>query len=344
MVGVRGASARDDALKRDVDACLEAGCRAVVLFDRDVPSGGPRNIESPSQVRDLIAFLRGSLGDDLLVAIDQEGGAVQRLRAERGFVESPSAADLAMMSLHERAEHHHATAAQLRDLGIGMNFAPCVDLAIDPSSPIIASKGRSFGSEPGRVLTLALESIGTHRAARVVACAKHFPGHGSASSDSHLGLPDITEAWRESRELAPFVALAHEQNLAMMTAHLLHRGVDADLPASLSRAWTTGVLRERLGFDGVVVTDSLDMRAVADRFPAGEAAARAIVAGADLALDANNMPGAVRACPAPEMAGAIARAVEDGTIPEERLREAAARVDALVAFTRASDGPPPTRA
>lgn len=344
MVGVRGASQRDDALRRDVDACREACCRAVVLFDRDVPSGGARNIESPSQVKELVAFLREALGEDLLVAIDQEGGAVQRLRAERGFVESPSAAALSEMWAHARVAHHRATAAQLRELGIGMNFSPCVDVAIDQDSPIIAAKGRSFGSDPARVLTLALESIGAHRDARVVACAKHFPGHGSASSDSHLGLPDITVVWRETRELAPFVALAHEANLAVMTGHLLHRGVDAELPASLSRAWTTGVLRERLGFGGAVVTDSLDMRAIADRFQAGEAAAMAMAAGADLALDANNMPGSARECPAPEMSGAILRAVDEGLVSEERVREAAGRVDALLAFTRASDDPPPTRA
>lgn len=344
MVGVRGARPEDDALRRDIDACREARCRAVILFDRDVPSGGERNILSPSQVKELIASLREALGDDTLVAIDQEGGSVQRLRAARGFVETPSAADLARMSPEERRGCHDALAGQLRDLGVGMNFAPCVDIALDLASPIIATRGRSFGDDPGAVAALARESIDAHRLARVLPCMKHFPGHGSAASDSHLGLPDITRVWDESRELSTFAALAHEPNLACMTGHLLHRAVDPARPASLSRAWTTAFLRARLGFDGVVVTDSLDMRAVSDRFPAGVAAAEAIEAGADLALDANNMPGPSRDCPALEMAAAVRRAVAEGRLEPAQIERSAARVASAVEFTRAGDAPRPTRA
>lgn len=344
MVGVRGAGPGDDALRRDIDACIEARCRAVILFDRDVPSGLDRNILSPTQAKELTSYLRDALGDDTLVAIDQEGGTVQRLRAARGFVETPSAADLARMSPDDRRGHHGALAAQLRDLGIGMNFAPCVDIAIRAESPIIAARGRSFGADPGAVAALARESIEAHRLARVVPCMKHFPGHGSASSDSHLDLPDITRVWDEPRELSPFAALAREPNLACMTGHLLHRAVDPHRPASLSRAWTTGLLRARLGFDGVVVTDSLDMRAVSDRFPAGAAAAEALAAGADLALDANNMPGRQRPCPAPEMAAAVLRAVDEGRIEPAQIERSAARVASAVEFTRAGDAPPPMRA
>lgn len=331
MVGVRGARPGDDALRRDLDDCLAARCRAVVLFDRDVPSGGARNIESPTQVRELIAFLRETLGDGTLVAIDQEGGAVQRLRAGRGFVESPSAAAFAAMTALDRAASATALARQLASLGIDLNFAPCVDLAIDPASPIIAAKERSFGADGAVVVAMAREALAAHRAACVAACVKHFPGHGSAGADSHLGLPDVTAVWRE-RELAPFAALAGDTP-AVMTGHLLHRGVDDDQPASLSREWTTGVLRGRLGFGGAVVTDSLDMRAIRDRFGAGEAAARALRAGADLALDANNMPGEPRACPAGEMAGAIARAVERGDLAPERVAASARRVDALLSVS-----------
>ncbi len=334
MVGVRGAGPGDDALRRDLDACVEARCRAIVLFDRDMPSGGPRNVESPGQLRDLIAFVRETLGQGTIVAVDQEGGSVQRLRAASGFVESPSASDFAAMAPDRRTAEADALARQLGDLGIDLNFAPCADVAINLESPIIASRGRTFGSDPEVVIACAVAVRDAHHRAGVSPCVKHFPGHGSARGDSHRGLPDITDVWDEAVELAPFAALLKADSpVCCMTAHLLHRVVDAEFPASLSRAWTTGVLRDRLRFAGVVVTDSLDMRAVADRFPTGEAAALAIAAGADLALDANNMPGASRVCPATEMASAIARAIEDGRIEREAVANSARRVDAMAAFS-----------
>jgi beta-N-acetylhexosaminidase len=334
MVGVRGARPDDDALRRDLEACRDSRCRAVALFDRDAPSGDGRNIQSPGQLRELIAFVRETLGTDTLVAIDQEGGTVQRLRASAGFVESPSASEFASLSPDVRRDIAHAQAAQLRDLGIDLNFAPCVDVAINPSSPIIAKRGRSFGADPHLIVDCATEVIAAHLQARVVPCLKHFPGHGSARADSHLGLPDITECWNEAVELAPFVSLMNKHDpICVMTAHLLQRGVDKDLPVSLSHAWTTGVVRERLGFTGVIITDSLDMRAIADRFPSGDASARALAAGADLALDANNMPGASRDCPAPLMADAILRALKDGRIDPASLEQSARRVDSLAAFT-----------
>src|SRR5690606_6347364 len=165
-----------------------------------------------------------------------------------------------------------------------------------------------------------------------------FPGHGSAPLDSHLALPDITACWREADELAPFASLCNNAPVAVMTAHLLHRGIDPEFPASLSRVWTTGVLRERLGFGGVIVTDSLDMRAAAQRWPCDQAAAIAVRAGADLALDANNMPGAPRSCPAPEMIRGLFRAIDHNELTPETLRAAARRVDALAAFTRPRPG------
>jgi beta-N-acetylhexosaminidase len=322
--------------------CVEARCRAIVLFDVDAPSGGARNIESPAQVRELIAHIRETLGAGTIIAIDQEGGSVQRLRTARGFVDSPSAADYARMSIEERADEAKALAGQLASLGIDLNFAPCVDVAINGDSPIIARRGRSFGDDPAAVARLAREVVEAHRAAGVTPCLKHFPGHGSAASDSHLGLPDITGVWDEERELAPFASMVSSSPpIAVMTAHLLHRGVDAEFPASLSRAWTTAGLRERLGFDGVVVTDSLDMRAIADRWPSGEAAALALVAGADLALDANNMPGLARECPALKMAAAIRRAVDSGALSEDALRRSAQRIEEITRRGVSSAAPPP---
>jgi beta-N-acetylhexosaminidase len=334
MVGVRGARPEDEALERDLDACAEARVGGVILFDRDLSTGGPRNIEGPAQLADLVAHLRARLGEHLLVAIDQEGGAVARLRPDRGFGATASAAELSMLTAEERRERLAAMAAELAGLGIDLDFAPCVDLALDPHSSIIAARGRSFGSDLDRVVSCAQDVLSALHTAGVAGCAKHFPGHGSARGDTHAGLVDITGAHEDSevevyRRLLAGAEVARPR--AIMTGHLLHRGIDADLPASLSPAWTTGVLRGEVGFAGVVVTDSLDMGAIADRWPAGEAAALAVIAGADLVLEGVNLHGPPRACPVPEMAAAIRAALHAGRIPggEASIVARARRVRAL---------------
>jgi len=332
MVGVRGAHADDPALRADLEACRAARCKAVILFDRDLPTGGARNVESPVQVAELVRFVKERLGEGTLVAVDQEGGRVARLRPERGFEEHISAAEFAALPAEERGAWAERQAAQCARLGIDVNFAPVVDLDLCADERSVLSGGRAYGADAETVTACAHVVIEAQRRAGVVSCLKHFPGHGSCAVDSHFALPEITETFDGERELAPYRALLREgdASVGVMTAHVLHRGYDAELPASLSPSITGGLLRDRLGFDGLVVTDSLDMRAVADRFPAGEAAALALIGGADLALDGNNHPGEPRPCPAPEMAEGIARAVRTGRLSENRVRESAERVERSV--------------
>lgn len=334
MVGVRGSRPGQAELERDLDACGESHVGGVILFDRDLASGGSRNIESPAQLAELIAHLRARLGDRLLVAIDQEGGAVARLRPERGFGPTASAAELTGMPEAERREWLAAMASEMAALGIDLDFAPCVDLALEPESSVIAKRGRSFGSAVDRVVGCARDVLSALHGAGVAGCAKHFPGHGSARGDTHRGLVDITDT-HASGEIEVYRELlggpAPTRPRAIMTGHLLHRGVDGERPASLSAAWTTDILRAMLGFSGVIVTDSLDMQAIADRWPAGDAAALAVAAGADIALDGVNLDGPARACPASAMATGIRDALGAGKIPggEASIVERARRVRAL---------------
>jgi beta-N-acetylhexosaminidase len=360
-VGVRGGGPGDPTLEAELDRCARAHAGGVILFDVDVPerdrlrgeglaeaearAGAPRNILAPEQARGLVRSLRARLGSGLIVSVDQEGGLVSRLGPARGFPASPSPRDYAAMPDDRRLDAARTLAGSVASVGIDLNLAPCVDVAVNPDGPGHTALGRSFGRDPARVAALAGEQIDAMHAAGVSCCLKHFPGHGSARGDTHLGLVDITETFDEAAELAPYRTLLGPARPcagapdAVMISHLVHRGYDADRPASLSAAVVTGLLRGRLGFDGLVLTDSLDMRAVADRFGAGEAAVLALEAGADVALEANNLSERIP-CPAPEIHRAIRSAVDDGRLSVDRLEASAARLDAFLERRRARGAGP----
>lgn len=356
MVGVRGASADDPALRADIEACRASACAAVILFDVDLPAmsalmsaGAPRddakaravrNIVSPRQTRALTDHLGRSLGEGAIIAVDQEGGDVARLSRARGFPCALSAAAFAALDESKRRSEAAALARTVADCGFTLNLGPCVDLSLNPANPIIAGKRRAYAAHPGLAAACASLVVEAHRAAGVASCLKHFPGHGSSTADSHLGFADIAQTHSPELEWAPYRMLFDvfgRSGVAVMTGHVHHRLFDADHPASLSKAWTTGILRERLGFGGAVIVDSLDMGAVTGRYSADDALVLAINAGADVLLDCNNAPGDPRACPAPAMHEAVARAVTDGRVEGgvDRLALSAARIDAtLVAPTR----------
>lgn len=332
MVGVRGDEPGSALLDADLDACEAAQCRGVILFDRDLPSRSTRNIVNPEQTRNLVAELRRRLGGtDLFVAIDQEGGAVERLTPDRGFRGTPPAAEVATLPPDEQGRIAREQAQQLAGLGVNCNFAPCVDLARNPDSHIIAGKGRAYSHDPTVVIACARRVLAAHKTAGVLACLKHFPGHGAAAGDTHLGLVDISLEARPDLELAPYHWLKRDAPMVMI-GHLIDRFIDPDLPASLSPKHTSDLLRTRIGYRGVIIVDSLDMRAIADRWGLAEACILALNAGADILLDCNNAPGPERECPAPTMAAAIREALDAGRIAGgvERLRESAERIRAAM--------------
>lgn len=273
-----------------VKAIVHDGLGGVILFDRNV-DGTRQNISSPAQLRGLTAELQHYGKNSLLIAVDQEGGKVCRLKEADGFPSTESAASL---SAEETCENVHQQAklmaASLRESGINFNLAPVVDLNLNQENPIIAKYERSYSTKSVTVVRCASQFITAHHAMGVACCIKHFPGHGSAKADSHLGFVDITACWQE-KELEPFAHLIESGfSDAVMTAHVVHGGMDKDLfPATLSQKIITGLLRKQLGFDGVVVSDDLQMKAISDRWGYEEAVQKAVLAGVDLLVVGNNL-------------------------------------------------------
>lgn len=294
---------------------------------RTVPLAGwilfGRNVRTLDQTRALTDEIRGAYAGSAtpIVAIDQEGGRVARLR--EGVEEIPSM--LALASTRDEGLAKNAgqqVAFDLRRAGVNLDFAPVLDLALFAQNTVIGT--RSFGDNPDKVATLAGAFADGMRLQNIVPTFKHFPGHGSTAVDSHLDLPavDVEESLLRSRDLIPFARLLPAAE-AVMTAHIVTRAFDEDLPATLSSRILTDVLRRELGFRGVCFTDCLQMDAIAKHFGVATGAVRAIVAGADCVLISHSMDLAEAAVEA------IERAAESGSLSLDRLTEAYARVERL---------------
>ena len=331
-VGFRGTTAADcELIARDI---RELHLGGIILFDQDMAGGtidsGPRrrNIESPAQVKALLTHLQAQAAIPLLTSIDQEGGRVNRLKPAYGFPPSISHQELGRLDQPAETYRHAALTAQtLAGLGLNLNLAPVVDLDANPDNPIIQGKGRSFSSDPAAVARHAAEFVRPHRAYGVLTCAKHFPGHGSATGDTHLGLVDVTAHWHE-RELLPFQSLiAAGLCDSIMTAHVFNAKLDPEFPATLSHKIITGILREKLGFDGVITSDDMEMKAIAHHYGLEKSVPAAIEAGLDVLCFGNNLtydPAIAR-----KAVDILVRAVESGRLTETRIDVSYRRVLAL---------------
>lgn len=344
------AEAADSELRRKVAQMVIAGFRGmdgegeevrslvrdlrvggVIYFDRDVPTArNVRNVRSPEQLKALSESLRKMAETPLFIAIDQEGGRVSRLKENYGF--PPTVTALSQGQINDTlatVKWAGQTAKTLRDAGINVDFAPCVDVNVNPDCPVIGRIGRSFSDDPARVLTHAGIWIRQLRKAGVLTSLKHFPGHGSSRVDSHLGLTDITDTWQREKELMPYrTFIGQGYGDFVMVGHLVHRDVDPDYPASLSAKWIDGVLRRELGFRGVVITDDLNMGAITDNYTLETALELAINAGVDMIILGNNGPKYEPGLAAKAI-GIICTAVEQGRISPERIDQAYGRVMAL---------------
>ena len=319
------------------DSVLAADLRdralgGVILFDRLLAARQPdNNIISATQTARLCAELQDCAGGRLLIAVDQEGGMVSRFKAERGFPTTATARRLGQSGdVGLTAISAACTAEMLGAVGINLNLAPVVDLDVEGDNPIIGRYQRSFAADPAVVGRHAAEWITAHRRRRILTCLKHFPGHGSSLADSHLGFVDISAAWREE-ELAPYRTLiADGMADLVMVGHLFNSRIDPLLPATLSPAAIGGLLRRDLGFDGAVITDDMQMRAITDRYGLTEACIMALTAGADILIIGNNlqydplMVGRITA--------GIVEAVRQGRLSEERIDAAWRRVRKLQTF------------
>lgn len=292
-----------------------------------------RNVEGPEQLRRLVSELHEAAlkANPLLVAIDQEGGTVQRLRAP--WTEWPP---MRTVGARDRSGDTHALGValgrELADLGIGLDFAPVVDVDTNPHNPVIGD--RSFAGTPEAVGRHAAALISGLQETGVAACAKHFPGHGDTHVDSHEALPRVSHSIERLREieLPPFQAAIDADVASMMTAHVITEALDAERPATLSRR-VLDILRHELGYEGVVFSDDLEMAAIADHHAPGDAARLAIEAGCD----------AILACRRTDVRNAALAALE--ALPDRLLEGPARRVAALKARygggANASDAMPP---
>jgi beta-N-acetylhexosaminidase len=287
LIGFRGTTA--DARSPIVAEITRNAVGGVVLFDR---VGGRastiRNISSPAQLRTLVATLQAAgmatpPGAPLIVAVDQEGGSVARLSPRFGFPATYTAASLGARNdpAFTRAQGE-AIGRTLASVGINLNLAPVVDVNINPRNPAIGRNGRSFSSDPRRVISQAGAFVDGQHAVGVRTTLKHFPGQGSAAGDTHLGVVEVTRRWTDA-ELRPFGALiASGQADAVMTGHIFNARLDPAHPATLSARVVTGLLREQLGFRGVVISDDMQMGAIRAAYGWDEAVALAIAAGVDI--------------------------------------------------------------
>ncbi len=286
ILGFRGLSLVE---AYDLHNYLQSGMiGGIVLFDKDLETGEKRNISDPLQTVRLISDLKDNSKYPILVAIDQEGGKVARLNSSNGFEEFPSAMEVALKEDFEYAQICFKKIAEvLKYVGINVNFAPVVDLSINSNNTVVVGKGRCFGSEPKQVATYAKMFINAHLELGILPVAKHFPGHGSSFDDSHYGWVDISNTWI-TKELKPYELLNNAGRLpAVMVGHLYNKHIDPNFPASISHIWVEEILRKQIGFDGLVISDDLQMKAICDYFTLEEVVEHAFKSGIDILVFAN---------------------------------------------------------
>ncbi|MEI8032452.1 MAG: glycoside hydrolase family 3 protein [Chlorobiaceae bacterium] len=324
MIGFRGLDAEDSSqIAREIS---ERHIGGVVLFDYDVPSHSPqRNISSPEQLQRLTLELQRLSRIPLFIAIDQEGGRVSRLKPGAGFPPSRPAAELGRIDNRDTTlAVARECARTLKAMHINMNLAPVADLDTNPRNPVIGKLERSFSSDPEVATRNIRLTVSAFHEEGIMATLKHFPGHGSSSTDTHLDFTDVTGSWTE-KELEPYRALvASGYSDAIMTGHLFNATLDPLYPATLSKATLEGVLREKIGFRGVIVSDDMQMNAIAARYGLETAIRLAIDAGVDILVFANNTQWDPLV--ATKATGIIRSLVQEKIITEERIERSYRRI------------------
>lgn len=324
MIGFPGSAPRG-AWARHIRGDIRAGkIGGVILFEH--------NIQSPRQLAALTNYLRKGAPSLPFIAVDQEGGKVQRLRQRNGFFDTPGARSLSREDPVLANLAYKRMAEELARSGVNVNLGPVVDLDINRKNKVISKLGRSYGAQPSRVTQYAQSFIEAHNSAGVLTALKHFPGHGSSTVDTHKGLADIRRTWRRA-ELEPYVRLVKSGVDMIMVGHLYHpRFSDDGAPASLSRKAIMQEIRGRLRFKGLVITDDLEMRAITRHYGFDDAVVRAVQAGNDILIISN------QAKPDRYLAGralaAIIKAVRDHKISPQRIEQSYRRI--LAAKTRLS--------
>jgi beta-N-acetylhexosaminidase len=323
LIGFRGIDVKENSEIFNIIKDVKVG--GVVLFDYDIPSNSfPRNIVDYNQTKKLVEDLQKYSETSLFIAVDAEGGKVNRLKPEYGFYNIVSAKEMADKNMTD--EQSKKVAEQLSKLGFNMNLVPVVDININTKNPIIGGLGRSFSVNEQIVTDSAEIFIKNHIEKNIITVEKHFPGHGSSKSDSHLGLVDVTNVYDE-KEFLPYKKLNDKKLLdAVMTAHIINKNIDKNYPASLSFNFLQNILRDQIGFNGVIISDDMQMGAISKEFSFEQSIILAINAGSDVISLMNNSLENYDSQMAYKARDVIFWAVKEGKISREKIEESYNRI------------------
>ena len=325
MLGFQGQKVEtNDKIYQDIKKYDLGG---VILFDKD-PNDKKKikNIKDPKQLAKLTSQLQAINKTNLLISIDQEGGIVQRLKESKGFINTPKASIIGTKSEEYAQKTYSKLAKVLKKSGLNVNYAPVVDLNINPNNPVIAKLGRSFGKSSNEVVKYASIFTKEMKKQHIISVLKHFPGHGSSLSDSHKGFVDITNTWQKE-ELEPYKYFIKNSLVDMiMSAHVVNRNLDYSLPATLSWNINTKILRKELGYKGVLISDDLQMYAISKHYSLDDTVRLAINSGIDMLMFANQLAKPLKL---ETIINSVYKQVRSGEIKMHRINDANKRIDAL---------------
>ncbi len=319
MIGMKGTSVTPNSSIYKYVAQGKVG--GVLLYEYNV-----HKTQAKTKMKALTNRLQSAANIPLLISIDQEGGKVNRLKTKYGFPSMPSAYDVAQRNSMNYAQTIASRiASTCGSLGINVNYAPVMDLH-NPTCPVLGRRERCFSSNPATVAKYGEVYVDAHRDNNVLTVLKHFPGHGNSKSDSHKGIADVSRYWKEN-ELLPYQKMIAKNKVdAIMTAHIINTQLEpSKLPATLSKKIITGKLRNDLGYNGVIITDDMQMGAIAKYYGFKESIKKALLAGVDILMFSNNIPGANQYS-ARNVHATIKKMVLAGVIPMSRIDESYARI------------------
>jgi beta-N-acetylhexosaminidase len=304
---------------------LKKGLGGVIIFQKSpIKRGAAKNFSSYGSLKQLTSQIK-KCGNKPLIAVDQEGGLVQRIKLTKKY---PKASVVANKGAAYAQKIYTQMARELKDLGVNYNLAPVADLAINPRNVVINKWGRSYGKDWKRVAEFDKIFMDAMRNHNIATSLKHFPGHGSSLGDTHKGFVDVTNQWSEE-ELNPYKKLASKAS-SVMVAHIFNKNLDPKYPASLSRKVVTNLLRGNIGFRGVVISDDLQMGAIAKHYSLRNRIKLSIKAGVDIMLFANQV-NPKRAISIDKLINITRELLNSGTISENSIRDANRRINRLKA-------------
>lgn len=308
---------------------IKAGLGGVILFDKDPNDKNKiKNIRDKEQLQTLTAQLQKIANNKLIISIDQEGGIVQRLKENAGFVNTLKASEIAQNTESFAKQSYKLLAKDLKESGINLDFAPVVDLAINKQNKVIVTRGRSFGESSNEVIKYSSIFVDELKKQNIISVLKHFPGHGSSLDDSHLGFVDISKTWSQ-KELEPYRYFIKNNKVDMiMTAHVYNKNLDEKYPATLSYNINTNLLRYKLGYSGVLISDDLQMSAISKHYDLKQTLTLAINSGVNILLFANQLSKPITL---KQIVDTVYSQILNEQISLEKIIESNKKIDSLIA-------------